>query len=167
MINAPAGEPWEELHRYWLSRHVGDRPPSRAEIDPAVDIAHLAGNLMILDIMPDGYRYRFYGSAIAQRHGLDMTGRMLGSTGINSDAMRQCRIAFDEVVALQKPRMLIARIKGVHTAKQILLALPLVLQDGETEKILAGSFYDGYIEPGTPILGMQPFEAELAAGAKF
>lgn len=160
-------EPWEALHRYWLSKHVASRPPARADIDPAVDIPNLAGNLMILDITPEGYRYRYYGSAIVQRHGLDMTGRMVGSTGINSEAMRQCLVAFDEVAKLQKPRMLIARAKGVHVPKHILLAVPLVLPSGETEKILAGAFYEGYIEPGTPILGMLPFEAELAADAKF
>jgi hypothetical protein len=159
-------EPWEELYRYWLSKHLGERPPSRAEIDPPADIPRLVANLMILDIIPGGYRYRLFGSAIAYRFGMDMTGQIFGSSETNAETMNQCRIAFDGVITHQKPQMLIGGTAGADTPRNVLLALPLVLPNGQIDRILAGSFFDRYVKPGMPILGMMPMEVPRAPPSK-
>jgi hypothetical protein len=146
--------PWEELHRYWLSKHVGDRPPSRSEIDPPIDIPRLIAHLAILDIIPGGYRYRLYGSAIVYRHGKDMTGKILSSHKAYSETITKLRSALDAVAASQKPRMLITYADDAHIPSHVLLALPLVPAGGKTAQILAGFFYNDRAVPGTPIVGV-------------
>jgi hypothetical protein len=39
-------ELWKELPVYWQANHVDGRPPSRQDIDPAVDLPHLVANLL-------------------------------------------------------------------------------------------------------------------------
>jgi hypothetical protein len=73
-------EPWNELLAYWQAKHIGDRPPSRQDIDPVIDLPHLAANLLIADVTPEGYRYRLVGSAVVERHKEEMTGKLAGSS---------------------------------------------------------------------------------------
>src|SRR5580700_3238611 len=70
---------WKQLYRYWLSKHAVGLP-SRADIDPIIDIPHLAKNLILLDARDD-FTYRLVGSEVVERHGIDMTGRKSGSSG--------------------------------------------------------------------------------------
>jgi hypothetical protein len=65
---------WRQLYQYWQSKWVDGRPPSRADIDPIVDIPQLTKNLVLIDARND-FIYRLVGSEIVERHGLDMTGR--------------------------------------------------------------------------------------------
>jgi hypothetical protein len=155
--------PWEELHRYWLSRHVGGRPPSRAEIDPPIDLPKLAGNLTIMDITPDGYHYRLFGSAIANRNGREMTGKILSYDRPYPDAIVQFRDALGAVVKTGRPSMLIARLPGATQPDHVLLALPLVQPGGALTQIIAGFFYDSRVDPNAPIQGIEPAEVRFAA----
>ena len=56
--------PWEELYRYWLDRHADGKPPTRAAIDPMIDLRHLASNLIIIDVHSDRAEYRLVGSQV-------------------------------------------------------------------------------------------------------
>ncbi len=144
-----------------MAKNVDGRPPSRKDIDPVVDIPQLAANLMILDIMPDGYAYRLVGSTVVDRLGRDMTGKPFGTSGFDGTAINQFRDALDLVVAEVKPHQLIARIDHHATALNNLLLLPLVLPGNQIEKILVGSFYNEHFTPGTRISGLSTKEIEL------
>src|SRR5476651_1316708 len=76
-------EPWEELYRYWLTKHADGRPPSRAEIDPMIDLPHLASSLLMIDLHPEGFKYRLVGSEVVSRFGLDHTGKDVGTSGLD------------------------------------------------------------------------------------
>jgi hypothetical protein len=46
----PEEERWKELYRWWLSKRVDGRPPSRRDVDPLPDLPRLVANLMLLAV---------------------------------------------------------------------------------------------------------------------
>jgi len=64
------------LYRYWAERRGGRPYPARSNIDP-IELRPLLGNIMLFDVVgsPPRFRYRLYGSSLAERSGYDMTGR--------------------------------------------------------------------------------------------
>jgi hypothetical protein len=152
-MSAPE-ERWKALYRYWLSKHVNGQPPSRADLDPVIEVPRLIANLMILDVGPAGYKYRVVGSEVVSRIGMDVTGRSIGASFSNTTALDIWRDALDGAVADRKPRLIFSRIFDSPTAKNVVIVLPLVARAGTTEQILAGSFYNEYFMPGSRIEGM-------------
>lgn len=143
-----------ELYRYWLMKHVGGLPPSRRQVDPILEIPHLAKHLALIDVFPDGYRYRVVGTELVKRHGVDLTGRRVDLSEGNLNSMREYFAALDSVVREQKPKLLVSRLPMGVAGKFVVLATPLVGLDGRTEHILTGSFYEGYFDPATRPEGM-------------
>ena len=155
-------EPWRQLYRYWLSKHVGSRPPARSEIDPPIEIPTLVANLVLLAKADDGqYLYRLVGTAVEERAGMGLTGRRIGASSIPSTLMKDWLAGLDEVSTTQKPRLYVSRLPEGVIAKYVTLLLPLVHPDGRTDQILVGSFYDGFVAPGTRAEGMTPIEIDL------
>jgi hypothetical protein len=140
-------EPWKELLEYWRKRHVNGRPPGRKDIDPAVDIPRLAANLLIADVVPEGYRYRLVGSAIVERHGEDMTGKLAGGSKFLERVSKELIANYDVVRNLRKPRMTVSGATSNDHSSAVTLILPLVGEDGNTEMLLIGVFYDRRFEP--------------------
>jgi hypothetical protein len=142
MSNAPNRDSWEELYRYWLSKHVAGRPPARADIDPVIDIPNFLSNLMIIDILPEGFRYRLVGTDITERFGGELTGRAVGSSSMPANARAEWTNALNLVRSEQKPRLLVSRLPADVEANHIMLVLPLVAPSGVTERILVGIFFN-------------------------
>ena len=142
-------ERWQDLYAYWLNRHVDERPPSRADIDPPTEIPHLAANLMIIDITPEGYRYRLVGSTLRERLGAELTGKAVGSSGQTQSIRQEWINLLDMVSADRKPRMLVAPRPTGGTLTNMMLVLPLVGAEGGVEQLLAGAFFsDHHFRPG-------------------
>jgi hypothetical protein len=135
-------EPWKELLVYWQGKHVDGRPPSRRDIDPAVDLPHLAANLLIADVVAEGYRYRLVGSAVVERHKQEMTGKLAGSSHFMQHVKPQLFENYDAVRTEQTPRLLKTGVVGAEYAEAETIILPLVAKTGETEMLLVGVFYD-------------------------
>jgi hypothetical protein len=151
-----------ELYQYWLMKHVGGLPPSRRQVDPIVEIPRLAKHLLLIDVLPDGYRYRVVGSELVRRHGVDLTGRRADLSEGNPNSMREYFAALDTVVRERQPKFLVSRLPTGIAGKFVVLATPLIGSDGRTEHILAGSFYDGYFDPATRPEGMAVQEFAMA-----
>jgi hypothetical protein len=132
---------WEELYRYWRSKHVDGRPPARKDLDPLTEIPSLAANLMIIDIEDDGYRYRLVGSEITSRFGSELTGKTIGSSGMSEAVRREWRELLDLVRAEQRPRMMVGRLPPTIQANHLMLILPLLDDRNRTERILVGGFF--------------------------
>ena len=157
-----APEPWESLYRYWLSKHVGGRPPGRREIDPVIDIPQLVANLLIIEAGPDGYHYRLAGSEVVAHEGRDMTGLSAGYQSKRyGHLVDEWLETLDFVREAQTPRLIFAHFPQEMSAKNIVLLLPLHAAPGEPEKILVGSFYRGHFEPGTKVEGLSVLEVSL------
>jgi hypothetical protein len=150
----PHEEPWRQLHRYWLSKHIGNRPPARSEIEPVYEIPRLVANLMIIDATEDDFVYRFVGTEVVEQAGEDMTGRGVG-TSRKYSGIRSTWLAALEFVRLhRRPRLMICRFGSQIGARQVLLLLPLSPTPGGVFKILGGSFFDGYFPPGLEVDGV-------------
>jgi hypothetical protein len=132
---------WEELFRYWRSKHIGRRPPARADLDPLTEIPRLTPNLMIIDIEDGGYRYRLVGSEITSRFGGELTGKPVGSSAMSEAVRTEWRALLDLVRDEQKPRMMVAKLPPAIEANHLMLILPLVDEHGRTERILVGGFF--------------------------
>jgi hypothetical protein len=151
---SPLSEPWRQLHRYWLSKHVDGRPPARADIDPVTEIPRLVANLMIIDAVEDDFVYRFVGTEVVEQTGEDMTGRSVG-TSRKYAAIRSIWLTALEFVRLNRqPQLLIYRFGPQVSARQAVLLMPLHAAPGAVFKILGGVFSDGYFPPGLQVDGV-------------
>jgi hypothetical protein len=134
---------WKELLAYWQARHVEGRPPSRQDIDPAVDLPLMAANLLIADVVAEGYRYRLVGSAVVERHKQEMTGKLAGSSHFLERVRPQLLQSFNAVRDDRKPRLLkTGSSEARDYATAATLVLPLVTASGQTDKLLIGVFFD-------------------------
>jgi hypothetical protein len=151
-------EPWREFHQYWLGKHVGDRPPSRDDLDPPLEIPHLAHNLLLVDVLPQGLEYRLVGTNFVKGAGLDMTGMMVGESGKHAHVIGTWTRTMREASATGEARLLVARFAPHITASTVMLLLPLSASADGVPKILGGLFVEGQFPPGTEIeaLDQQP-----------
>jgi hypothetical protein len=139
-------EPWQELLDYWRAKHIDGRPPARRDIDPVIEIPKLAANLMLADILEDGYRYRLVGSAIVARHNQDLTGQMAGGSRLMRGVRSTLLANYDAVRLEQTPRLMITGPSLIDRAREVNLILPLIDRTGRTEMIVIGVFYDAQFE---------------------
>ena len=154
-VGDPLKEPWRQLHRYWLSKHVDGRPPARADIDPITEIPRLVANLMILDSVGDDFVYRFVGTEVVTQTSEDMTGRSAGLSRKYASMRPTWMNALEAVKTSRQPRLLIYRFAGQHlNARQAVLLLPLHAEPGAVFKILGGAFPDGDFPPGLTVEGV-------------
>jgi hypothetical protein len=144
---------WTLLHQYWLSKHVDGRLPSRADIDPIIDIPQLVKNLILIDAR-DNFTYRLVGSEVIERHGINMTGKQSGTSGQIPKAVTKWQAAVDYVSRELKPRLLVSRIGNNDVARNVMLILPLADREGRIEMLLVGSFYNEHFKRGTHIQDM-------------
>jgi hypothetical protein len=165
--NQPQGTPdimsewhWKQLYQYWLSKHVDGHAPARGDIDPIIDIPHLAKNLMLLDAR-DKFTYRLVGSEVVDRHGFNMTGRKSGSSGKEAKAISEWMAALDYVSSALKPRLLVSRIGNDEVARNVMILLPLADKQGQIEMVLVGSFYNEHFTRGTRIADMVAQEIDI------
>jgi hypothetical protein len=64
------------FYEYWDAKRGAREFPGRSDIDP-IEMEFALGNVSLLDVLyePLRFRYRVHGSYIADRLGVDMTGR--------------------------------------------------------------------------------------------
>ena len=151
---------WKQLHQYWLSKHVDGRVPSRADIDPIVEIPRLVKNLILLDAR-DKFTYRLVGSEVVERHGMDMTGRLSGTSGENPKVVAEWQAAVEHVARALKPRLLVSRIGEDDIAQNVMILLPLADRDGRIEMLMVGSFYNEHFRRGAHIQDMEAREVQV------
>jgi hypothetical protein len=152
-VGDPPQEPWRQLYRYWQSKHVDGRPPSRADIDPITEIPRLVANLMIIDSAGDDFIYRFVGTEVVAQTGEDMTGRSAGVSRKYASIRPTWMAALETVRASRQPQLLVYRLGGQSTVRQAVLLLPLHAEPDAVFKILGGAFQDGDFPPGLTIEG--------------
>ena len=153
-VGARLGEPWRQLHRYWLSKHVDGRPPARSDIDPITEIPRLVANLMIIDAVEDDFVYRFVGTEVVAQTGEDMTGRPVGMSRKYGPIRSTWVSALEFVKRNRQPQLLIYRFGPRASARQAVLLLPLHTAPDGIFKILGGAFADGDFPLGLQVDGV-------------
>jgi hypothetical protein len=132
-------ESWKQLYDYWLSKHVGGRPPRRAELDPPVEVPRLIANILLIDVV-DGcrFRYRLAGSAYWARYGFELTGKWIEGKVPAEAAFRDTLLAVQEDGAA---RLLTAPVTDHPERLHVGIVLPLSGAEGGIGQVLAGTFF--------------------------
>jgi hypothetical protein len=132
---------WHDLHAYWRDHHVDGRPPSRADIDPPVDMPWIAPNLMLYDVPPTGFRLRLIGSELVRRAGKDLTGQVLDPARPSIMHIGPFLACLEKIVATRAPVLFSVARSPESPYGAIVLLLPLEKR-GNVEMILGGCFYE-------------------------
>jgi hypothetical protein len=141
MDTAPETPSWEELYRYWLDRHAGGKPPTRAAIDPMIDLHHMASHLVLIDIVDGRAEYRLVGSQVVSHFGADRTGKPVGSSNVDPTQVAAWSKTVEHVAAQDKPYMLVSHYPGAEKSKVIALLMPLTPEADGVGKVFAGLFF--------------------------
>lgn len=132
---------WRELYSYWRGRHADGRPPTRADIDPPIDIPKLLPNLIIFDRADGHFRVRLAGSEVVRRGGRDATGRTLDGDMVSYDGIVTLTQFLARAFATGEP-LIYSVARGSDTAfGAIGILLPLTGADGKPEMVLGGVFF--------------------------
>jgi hypothetical protein len=163
MDRASETPPWEELYRYWLDRHAAGKPPTRAAIDPMIDLRHLASNLIIIGVHPGGAEYRLVGSQVVSHFGVDHTGKHVGTSTVDPVQLKAWQATVGFVSHQHKPKLLVSYYPRAEKSKTIAMLLPLTPETDGVMKLLGATFF-GWPFPDTgayPELAVETVELGL------
>lgn len=130
------------LYSDWEAWRRGRDFPSRADFTPH-DLKYLIGNLSLLDVVyaPLRFRYRIHATRLAQRIGIELTGKWVDQIPNPSHAA-SARSHFTEVIERRMPivyRRVHAFVTDNLPHNCEVLALPLA-RDGCTIDMLISAF---------------------------
>jgi hypothetical protein len=133
--------PLRACHDYWVSKVRDGRIPARRDIDP-VEFRHFMPHCLILDVEgPDLYRYRLFGTHIAEGNGRDLTGRMLDAAALGDAApmfLAAYRKLCDERVPVAFKGSLFWQDRSYKSFEQV--SLPLSENGTDVNKIFCAVF---------------------------
>jgi hypothetical protein len=133
---------WRELYSYWRGLESQGGPPSRADIDPPLQIPRLLPNLMLIDAIDGRFRMRLVGSEVARRAGRDPTGLNLDPRVI-TDRGVPAFVGFLQKTVETRCPVIYSVEPGSQTAFGATgLLLPLSGPDRDITMILGGLFYE-------------------------
>jgi hypothetical protein len=85
----------QSMYRYWLDRRRDRRMPARRDLQPQ-DVPALLPHIFLVDVLPEGYRFRLVGTHIAEHVGVNATGKTLEEAA-SGDFYQRARRDFDAV----------------------------------------------------------------------
>lgn len=125
------------LYAYWDDKRGAREFPGRADIDP-LEMRFALGNISLVDVLyaPLRFRYRLHGSIIAERLGVDMTGRFVDEIP-EPDRRSFVEENFRVVIATRQPLARSgARLLDQRQWNFDSMILPLGLADGTINMLL-------------------------------
>lgn len=130
-------DPVRRLYAYWRNKAGSRRFPSRGDIDP-LEFAYILGWVMLVDVIRDPLRFRFrlYGSAIADRMNFDMTGKFVDEHP-DTDYRERIEREWRETVERREPTHSV--VDGLFEGRPIhfeTLRLPLSSDGRDTDMLL-------------------------------
>lgn len=144
------------LHALWDQRRGSRRMPARGNVD-TMEFRPWMGHLMLIEVA-DGpqFRYRVYGTALAEVFGRDLTGKT--TAALRSDARLTVEREYAAVCERRLPLLLSHWRTGVRGhARFSKLVLPFG-DDGETvDRLLVGVYRVGRVLDGVEPPARQAF----------
>ncbi|MCK6451896.1 MAG: PAS domain-containing protein [Alphaproteobacteria bacterium] len=134
-------EPLRFLVGFWQMHSAGGRLPGVDMVEPFA-LKPALGYIMLLDVLDDGwdYRYRLYGTNIAQRLGQDLTGRRTSDISKRAFTGTFYIAAYRAVLERRAPLFTVsASPRYVAAVDWWRLALPLAAPDGAVTRLLVGN----------------------------
>lgn len=128
------------LHDYWDRKRAGCRMPPWHKFD-AVEMKPWLGRLNVVDVerrgCADAFRYRIFGTEIAEILGRELTGRYVGDGDAGAGALML--EGYREVVARRAP--ILRRqdpVDGTRMLQHVRLMLPISEDGRQVNKVLVG-----------------------------
>lgn len=132
-------EYWAAMPRCTRGRFAG--LPLASELDP-LEVHRALGYLMLLDVLEGGedFRYRVYGSKIADVVGFDSTGLLVSETKPHPITRLLFQAVYRAVMKVGKPIFTKHEpAMNIAVVTWYRLVLPMVDEDGEISQILVGN----------------------------
>jgi hypothetical protein len=128
------------LYRYWSGKRRGRAMPSRADLEVA-ELKPWLGYLILVEVSgePLDFRYRVFGSQIAEEVGFDLTGQSIDDNPPKEVA--ELRRGYEEAVARKAPFYQLHEmtgLKGRYRYHRVLL--PLSDDDETVNMVLCLSY---------------------------
>lgn len=133
---------WRDLLTYWRAKRIDGRPPSRADIDPPVEAPDLLPHLMLIDVVPEGFRLRLVGSELVRRAGVDNTGKTLDPAQMQGIGLPTFVEYLTRMKAERSPILYRASPSERSAIGATGLILPLCDKAGAVEMIIGCLFYE-------------------------
>lgn len=131
-----------QLLAFWDGQRGGAAMPAQSCIDPLA-LRSWLGNLILVEVAPAGeYRYRVYGTGLAEYFGRDLTGK---TTAVLRPAVRELvHREYGEVCRTARP-LLVTHMRRVHEQPMVMekLILPFAGASGDVARLLAGAYPSG------------------------
>lgn len=127
------------LFAFWQDRRGGQTMPAHGAIDP-IDLWTWLGNLMLIEAAPGGeYRYRVYGTGLAEYYGRDLTGKTTAE--LRPEVRALVLAEYSEVCRTGQP-MLVKHTRRVrdHRTPVEKLILPFSGDGERVARLLAGAY---------------------------
>ena len=125
---------------YWIELPRGQDLPLASVLDP-LQIRGALGLVMLLDVEDDGwdYRYRVYGTTIAERSGFDATGKLISE--LDLQPMGPFFIASYRACFESRGYMFSRHVPPLrsHTTSWDRIILPLEGEGGQINRLLVGN----------------------------
>ena len=132
----------EGLYRHWLERRGGRSMPARADFD-ALDLKAWLGNLMLIEVTAPGeFRYRVYGTGLAEYYGRDLTGK---TTAALRPEVRALVCQEYAAVCQSAHPLLVTHTRRVREQPMVVekLILPFSGDGSSVARLLAGAYPSG------------------------
>jgi hypothetical protein len=130
----------QQLNDYWRGKAEDGVAASSKAIDPS-EMRFILGYVMLLDVLDGGadFRYRLYGSLIAERFGRDVTGRTVRDFGDTEYIVNFFLATYQAVTETGRPLLSTHYPRpGSQTASWSRLILPLIDGAGAVSRLLVG-----------------------------
>jgi hypothetical protein len=133
---------WHDLLTTWRADRIGVRLPSRSDIDPPIEVPQLLPNLMLIDVLPAGFRLRLVGSELVRRAGADNTGELLDPDRVEGVGLPTFVGFLTTIMAVRDPILYRASPGERSKSRATGLLLPLCDRTGKVQMILGGLLYE-------------------------
>jgi hypothetical protein len=130
------------LLAFWNDKRDGGALPACASID-ALELWGWLGNLILIETAAAGeFRYRVYGTGLAEYYGRDLTGKT--TAALRPDVRELVRREYAEVCRTARP-LLVTHTRRVHEQPMRVekLILPFAGERGAVTRLLAGAYPAG------------------------
>jgi hypothetical protein len=128
------------LFELWDERRDGMPMPNRASID-VLELKAWLGNLLLIDVVEGGrdFRYRVYGSTLAQYYGRDLTGKTLAEA--RAETRELVRQEYRTVTTEGRPLLVLRNRQVRHRQARVAkLILPLTCDGLSVGMLLVGAY---------------------------
>jgi hypothetical protein len=143
------------LLAWWRKRvpRGGGLPPASAPLDP-LELRPALGHLMTMDVLPGAgdFRYRLFGTIIAERSGFDLTGKLASEVPAPRDAVLWFLATYG-AAALEAAPLYTEHTpwSSMSVTRWYRLILPLAGPDGSVQRFVVGNV-PGDLRARTPDL---------------